>query len=116
MVAEDAHLMTDTSTVLESAGAIRKHSQVNHKLGEYVRREGDLGISANAVERFFTILKRGHYGVYHHWSRQYMPQYLREFDWRYNVRQIPDAERADTVLKKSAGKRLMLRRPAIDSK
>jgi transposase-like protein len=111
MVAENAHLMTDTSTVLESAGAIRKHSQVNHSLGEYVRREGNLRISTNAVESFFAILKRGHYGVYHHWSRQYMPQYLREFDWRYNVRRIPDSERTDMVLKKTEGKRLMLRRP-----
>ena len=84
---------------------------MNHSIGECVRHENGLRISTNAVESFFAILKRGHYGVYHHWSRQYMPQYLREFDWRYNVRQIPDAERADMVLKKTEGKRLMLRRP-----
>ena len=41
MVAKDAHLMTDTSTVLDSVGVARKHSKVNHKEKEYVRnREG----------------------------------------------------------------------------
>src|ERR1019366_7318502 len=34
MVAESAHLMTDTSTVLESAGSDWKHSQVNHTIKE----------------------------------------------------------------------------------
>jgi len=51
----------------------------------------------------------GNYGVYHHWSRKYLSQYLREFDWRYNVRKLPDMERALIVLKMAGGKRLMLK-------
>ena len=42
MVAPDAHLMTDASTVLESAGAIRQHSQVNHSANEYVRYQDNV--------------------------------------------------------------------------
>jgi hypothetical protein len=34
MVSPTAHLMTDTSTVLSSAGSIRKHDQVNHSARE----------------------------------------------------------------------------------
>ena len=112
MVSEDAHIMTDSSTVLESASLGRKHSQVNHTEKEYARYENGECISTNSVESFFAILKRGHYGVYHHWSKKYLGQYLREFDWRYNVRRLPDMERAVVALKMTGGKRLMLKAPA----
>jgi transposase-like protein len=111
MVAPDAHLMTDTSTVLESAGAIRQHSQVNHSANEYVRYQDSVCITTNSVESYFAILKRGNYGVYHHWSKKYMPQYLREFDWRYNVRAVPDIERTAMLMKSVGGKRLYLKPP-----
>ena len=112
MVAEDAHLMTDTSTVLASVGRKRKHSQVNHSAKEYVRRENGMCITTNSVEGYFAILKRGNYGVYHHWGRKYLDQYLKEFDWRYNVRKLPDMERTVVALKMAAGKRLMLKPPS----
>ncbi len=57
-------------------------------------------------------MKRGNYGVYHHWSRKYLGQYLREFDWRYNVRKLDDMERALVALRMTSRKRLMLRAPA----
>ncbi|MBI2815407.1 MAG: IS1595 family transposase [Acidobacteria bacterium] len=112
MVAKDAHLMTDSSNVLASAGSKRKHSHVNHRAKEYVRMEDGQCITTNTIEGYFSILKRGNYGVYHHWSKKYLGQYLREFDWRYNVRRLPDMERAVIALKMTGGKRLMLRSPA----
>jgi hypothetical protein len=107
--------MTDTSTVLESAGKSRKHSRVNHSAGEYVRLEDGTCISTNSVESYFAIVKRGNYGVYHHWGRKYLPQYLREFDWRYNVRGLPDMERTTVALKMTGGKRLMLKSPITEN-
>lgn len=86
MVKKDAHLMTDSSTVLAGAGMGFKHDQVSHSAQEYARREKGVLISTNSVESYFAIVKRGHFGVYHHWSKKYLGQYLREFDWRYNVR------------------------------
>ena len=115
MVAEDANLMTDTSTVLASAGKGRKHYQVNHSAGEYARRENGRCITTNSVEGYFAILKRGNYGVYHHWGRKYMDQYLREFDWRYNVRKLDDMERTVIVIKSASGKRLMLKVPSLSN-
>jgi transposase-like protein len=109
MVAEDAHLMTDTSTVLTSAAEKRRHSQVNHDAKEYVRRENGELITTNTVEGYFAILKRGNYGIYHHWSRKYMDLYLREFDWRYNVRKLSDMERTVIALQMTGGKRLLLK-------
>src|SRR5438105_7100385 len=66
MVAEDAHVMTDSSTVLAGALMTRKHDQVNHSAGEYVRRENGVVISTNTIEGYFATLKRGINGVYHH--------------------------------------------------
>ncbi len=112
MVRHDAHLMTDSSNVLASAGTGLKQSQVNHSAAQYARRENGMLISTNNVGSYFAIVKRGHFGVYHHWSRKYLGQYLREFDWRYNVRALPDMERTLIALKMTGGKRLVLRPPA----
>lgn len=109
MVSYDAHLMTDTSGVGKSVAGKRKHSQVNHTGKEYVRTENGEKISTNTVEGYFSILKRGNYGVYHHWSRKYMAQYLREFDWRYNVRKLSDMERTVIAVQMTQGKRLLLK-------
>ncbi len=115
MVKRDAHLMTDSSNVLASAGIGLKHSQVNHAVKEYARREKGILISTNSVESYFAIVKRGHFGVYHHWSKKYLHQYLREFDWRYNVRGLPDMERAVAAIKMTDGKRLMLKPPTAQN-
>jgi transposase-like protein len=84
---------------------------VNHTEKEYARREKGVLISTNSVESYFAIVKRGHFGVYHHWSKKYLGQYLREFDWRYNVRLLPDMERTVVALKMAGGKTLMLKPP-----
>ena len=109
MISKKAHIMTDSSTVLKGSVGKRRHSKVNHSAGEYVRRERGTKITTNSVEGYFSIVKRGNIGVYHHWSRKYMGQYLREFDWRYNVRRLPDMKRVVEALKMTGGKRLMLK-------
>jgi transposase-like protein len=109
MVAEDAHVMTDSATVLKGALMGRKHDQVNHKIEEYVRYENGVCITTNAVEGFFANLKRGINGVYHHVSKQHLNRYLSEFDFRHNARNVPDGERTMLAIKGAAGKRLMLR-------
>lgn len=108
---ETAHMITDSSTVLESVPMKHKHSQVNHNQKEYVRREDGVLITTNTVESYFATLKRGINGVYHHVSKNYLDQYLREFDYRHNIRKMNDDERATVALKKTSGKRLMLRQP-----
>ena len=68
-------------------------------------------ITTNTVEGYFSILKRGNIGVYHHSDKKYTGQYLREFDWRYNARKLPDMERTVAMMKMVGGKRLMLKSP-----
>jgi transposase-like protein len=89
-VAEDAHVMTDTSMALKGALTPRKHDQVNHKAKEYVRYEDGVCITTNTIEGYFATLKRGINGVYHHVGKQHLHRYLSEFDFRYNSRKEKD--------------------------
>jgi transposase-like protein len=61
MVAEDAHIMTDSASTLTGIFKARnqKHDQVNHRASEYVRYEDGACISTNTIEGYFSILKRG---------------------------------------------------------
>ncbi len=86
------------------------HETVNHWQDEYVRGEA----YTNTVEGYFSILKRGIYGVYHHVSEAHLHRYLAEFDFRYSNRAklgVTDGERAAKALKGAVGKRLTYRRP-----
>jgi transposase-like protein len=82
---------------------------VNHSLGEYVRGDAH----TNTIENYFSILKRGIIGTYHHVSQQHLKRYLAEFDFRHNERMalgVDDSERATKALKGIVGKRLTYRR------
>lgn len=105
VVHQDAHLMTDTGA-LKGIARERKHSLVNHSADEYVRFDEGVMVTTNTVEGFFSILKRGINGIYHHVGRKHLHRYLGEFDFRYNERHVTDGERAQTALKGFDGKRL----------
>ena len=109
MVAEGAHVMTDSSSVLKGALKAHKHDQVNHRAEEYVRYENGVCITTNSIEGFFATLKRGINGVYHHVGKQHLHRYLSEFDFRYNSRKEKDGDRTLLALNSTGGKRLMLR-------
>lgn len=111
VIDKTAHVMTDRSTALRGAPMGYQHSKVNHKAKEYVRHEDGVAITTNTVESYFAIIKRGIDGVYHHVGKHYLDQYLREFDFRYNVRRENDTDRVDLAVKKTGGKRLMLKQP-----
>jgi transposase-like protein len=105
------YVMTDEGTVYppitkDFAG----HGTVNHSIEEYVR--GNFW-HTNTVESYFSILKRGLIGTYHHVSSQHLKRYLGEFDFRHNERSalgVEDAERAEKAVAGIVGKRLTYRR------
>lgn len=59
-----------------------RHQVVNHSGGEYVRGL----VHTNTMESFWSLLKRGVMGQFHHVSRKYLPLYLNEFMFRFNNR------------------------------
>ena len=89
-------LMTDNAGQYVAVGReYAGHGTVNHSIDEYVRHGGFM--HTNTIEGYFSILKRGVTGTYHHVSQQHLKRYLAEFDFRYNERSalgVEDAERA----------------------
>ncbi len=86
------------------------HGTVNHSVEEYVR--GSFW-HTNTVEGYFSIMKRGINGVYHHVSQQHLKRYLAEYDCRYNEREgvgVNAAERMSKAIPGIVGKRLTYRR------
>jgi transposase-like protein len=68
--------------------------QVNHSADEYVR--GD--VHTQNIENFWSLLKRGIYGIYHHVSPEHLHRYVNEFTYRYNNRKMTDGSRFDVYL------------------
>lgn len=105
-VAQEARMMTDSFRSYAGLGKeYASHETIDH-WKEYVR--GD--VHTNTAENFFSILKRGLNGVYHHVSEAHLHRYLTEFDFRYNNREangVDDAERTRRALAGAEGKRLM---------
>lgn len=83
------------------------HKSVKHCAGEYSRHEGENVVTTASVESFFSLLKRGVIGTFHHVSAQHLPLYLAEFEHRHNCRKMTDGERTDVGLTKVSGKRLI---------
>ncbi len=112
-----SHLMTDEAKHYRKLGReFDQHSTVTHSKDEYVR-----GIAyTNTIESYFSILKRGLIGTFHHVGSQHLQRYVTEFDFRYNhrittdaeglTRKLTDAERMTAMLLGIEGKRLTYRR------
>jgi transposase-like protein len=105
-----SHFMTDEAHAFVDIGYnFASHGTVTHSKDEYVRRVGDWVITTNTIEGFFSILKRGIYGVYQHVSEAHLQRYLTEFDFRYSNRErlgVNDVARASLALKGAKGRRL----------
>jgi transposase-like protein len=112
-VAPNATMMTDEfaayKSVSEDSG--RKHLTVRHKDGEYVKK-GDNTVHSNTVEGFFSLLKRGINGTFHHVSREHLGRYCDEFAYRYERRKMDDSQRTRSLVLSTEGKRLTYKQPA----
>ena len=62
--------------------------------GEYVRGEAH----TNGIESYWSLLKRGYYGVFHHFTVKHLHRYLAEFDTRWNMSQLDGEEGVDGLL------------------
>lgn len=62
------------------------HEKVVHSKKQYV-----VGSThTQTIESFWSLIKRGIIGNYHHVSRDYLPLYLNEFSFRFNNRKNPE--------------------------
>ncbi len=70
------------------------HEKVDHSNEEYARGI----VHVNNLENFWSLLKRGITGIYHHVSRTHLHRYCSEFQYRYNTRKIKDSQRFSFAL------------------
>ena len=104
---KDSTVMTDELLAYRELGKEFSHLTVNHGTGEYVNGDAH----TNTAEGFFSILKRGINGVYHHVSEQHLDRYLAEFGFRCDQHKVDDAIRTSVAMDQTKGKRLMFRQP-----
>jgi transposase-like protein len=83
------------------------HEVVKHSAKEYVRVGTD--IHSNSIEGVFSLIQRGIMGTFHSVSRKHLPNYLNEFQFRWNTRKLDDGQRVSRVVKMLDGKRLQYR-------
>lgn len=96
-----------------AAKKFARHDIVNHSHEEYHRKNPDGTISTtNSAESFFSLLKRGVYGAWHHVSREHLPKYADEFAFRFGTSKISDGARTALAIPLIDGKRLLYRQPA----
>ena len=102
MVSTGSIVVTDEWIGYSGLNKTHSHVVMNHKAKEYVRG----GFHTNGIENFWSHLKRGLYGVYHHASPEHLHRYCDEFSFRYNARKISDSERFDFSLRNTENFRL----------
>ncbi len=91
-----SEIQTDEFKSYKRFGKFFNHKTVNHQR-EYVSSKN---ITTNGVEGFWSLLKRGIKGQFHHLSKFYLQKYINEFCYRYNMRFTDEAFVFDDVVRK----------------
>jgi len=89
-----AKLYTDEHVGYKSLKRVYDHSVVKHKARQYVNGR----VHTNTIEGFWSLLKRGVFGIYHFTSKKHLQLYVDEFVFRYNSRNITSEMRFDLML------------------
>lgn len=93
-VSTDVQLMTDESLKYRTVLAGYDRQSVNHSKREWVRGS----VHTNGVENFWSVMKRGIYGIYHQISYKHLQAYCDEYAYRFNSRKMNDGERFELTL------------------
>ena len=112
LVSDEATIFTDELSSYTGIGRYFAggHHVVKHSAGEYARGK-NYEIHSNTAESFFSLLKRGINGAYHHVSKKHLFRYCAEFDFRWNTRKESDSDRTTIAMRKTIGKRLTYKTP-----
>lgn len=73
------------------------HQFIKHSADQYVNGE----VHTNNIENFWSLLKRGIDGIYHHVSDKHLSRYINEYTFRYNNRKMTEGSKFDVCLANS---------------
>ena len=79
-----------------------RHRSVSHAAGQYVDEQAHV----NGVESFWSMLKRGYHGTFHHFSAKHLQRYADEFATRQGLRERDTIDLMGEVVGRMVGKRL----------
>lgn len=100
---EGATVYTDEARAYK--GLPREHHTVRHGVGQYV----DGMAHTNGLESFWSLLKRGYHGTFHHLSPWQLDGYVREFAGRHNLRDLDTEPLMGEIVRGWEGRRLRYR-------
>lgn len=87
-VPEGTTVSTDKSRIYRGLNDLGyRHQSVDHSANEWVR--GD--VHTNNLEGYWSRIKNSIRGTHIHVSRKHLAKYLGEFEYRYNMRENPEA-------------------------
>lgn len=94
-------LITDSAIAYAGLKGRFDHHSVNHSIGEYVKANN---VHTNSIEGFWSLLKRQIYGIHHVVSPKHLSKYIDEATFRYNRREIGEADRVAEFLGRVHGR------------
>jgi transposase-like protein len=110
LVEAGAVINTDNHKAYANLKESRTHDVVSHGKGQYtLKTPSGRTAGINHCESFFSLMKRGMVGAFHHVSREHLPRYCDEFAFRWNTRKLSDGERFERAIALTGGKRLKYR-------
>jgi len=101
---KNSRLITDGAGPYRIIKHEMPHAIIDHSQ-EYVSFQNP-EVHTQNIENYWSLVKRGIIGTWHHVGVPYLDQYLREFDFRFNRRKISDAERFGSLVAQVSGRRL----------
>ncbi|WP_416445337.1 IS1595 family transposase [Leeuwenhoekiella sp. A16] len=93
-VKQGIKLYTDEYVSYKGMGRVYDHQVVKHSSFEYVKGR----VHTNTIEGFWSLLKRGIFGIYHFTSKKHLQMYVDEFVFRYNTRKGTEFARFNLLL------------------
>ena len=69
------------------------HQSINHTVAEWVNGQAH----TIGLESFWSLLKRGYHGTFHHMSHKHLHRYVIEFARRHNIRENDTAEQMTAI-------------------
>ena len=99
-VSPEAEVYTDDHQSYN--GLPNKHKVVKHSVSQYVNGQAH----TNGIESFWSLLKKGYHGTFHHFSPKHLDRYVNEFVTRHNIRRHDTIDMMGNTVGLMVGKRL----------